>query len=284
MNEILIPKKNVVLDASMLSDLMGCGRKMDLRYQRHMIPNKGRSTAVEQGSTIHKFMEVYYKDVISGAPKGAAEMNAHGAAELYAQSDEVRNATPDDIAWAIQTCHDYLQYYKNDFWIPLEVETVKSKVLYEDDEIRVLWKAKLDIIVDNLQGIYPMDHKSMKQRRDTVSLNNQFIGQCILMETRMMFLNKIGLQKTLKPEERFLRVAVNYTADVLNEWQGVTLPYWAKIYLMYAESEFWPPNLTHCESKYGTCMFIDVCTADRGLREETLGAEFTVGEPWNPED
>jgi hypothetical protein len=177
----------------------------------------------------------------------------------------------------------YVEYYKNDFWVPLEIEVVKSKVLYEDDEIRVMWKAKFDMISDTNQGIYPIDHKTMKQRRDTQSLNNQFIGQCLLMDTRLMFVNKIGFQKTLKAEEKFTRAAVNYTHDRLLEWQSVILPYYAKLYLMYAESEYWPPNFTHCENKYGFCAFKGVCEVDRSMREETLGIDFIVGKAWDPE-
>jgi hypothetical protein len=56
--------------------------------------------------------------------------------------------------------------YRNDYWVPLEVEVVKARILYEDEEIRILWKAKLDVIFDTNQGIYPCDHKTSKQRRD----------------------------------------------------------------------------------------------------------------------
>jgi hypothetical protein len=124
----------------------------------------------------------------------------------------------------------------------------------------------------------------MSQRRDTLALNNQFIGQCILAGTRLMFVNKIGFQKTLKPNEKFTRVAVNYTLDNLNEWQSVILPYYAKFFAMYAESEYWPPNFTHCENKYGFCAFKEVCSSDRGMREEVIGQNFVVGKPWDPSE
>lgn len=284
MTDILVPKKNVILDASIFSTVMSCARLADFKYNHNFVAITGKSTSLEMGSIVHKFLEVYYKSVIGGAAKSAAEMHGHGAAELYSQSDEVRNCTPEDRAWALETCHQYLEYYKNDFWVPLEVETVKQKLLYEDDEVRILWKAKLDITMDTNDGIYPMDHKTMKQRRDTVSLNNQFIGQCILMETRKIFINKIGFQKTLKPAERFTRPSVDYTMDTLLEWQSDILPYWTKMYLMYAESGYWPPNFTHCQSMYGNCIFLEnVCTAARNLREQALGEFFVVGEPWNPE-
>lgn len=184
--------------------------------------------------------------------------------------------------WILETMVQYFDFYRNDHWVPLEVEVVKSKILYEDDEIRILWKAKLDLTCDTNQGIFPVDHKSMKQRRDTNSLDNQFIGQCLIMNTRNVFIDKIGLQTTLKPEEKFSRPAVSYSADRLMEWQSEILPYWAKMYLLYVESGYYPPNFTQCEGKYGDCIFKKICESDRHMREEELKMKFTVGPIWNP--
>ncbi len=184
--------------------------------------------------------------------------------------------------WALSTCEQYYEYYVNDFWVPLEVETVKSKLLYEDDEIRVMWKAKLDWLVDTNQGIYPVDHKTMKQRRDTLGLNNQFMGQSFVCNTRGTMVNKIGLQKTLKPAEKFDRVLVPYSAPVLLEWQSEIVPYYARLLLMYAETGHFPPNFASCETKYGKCSFVDVCAANPDMREETIRMQFRMGKPWNP--
>lgn len=184
--------------------------------------------------------------------------------------------------WVLETCKQYLDHYRNDFWVPLEVEVVKGEVLYEDEEIRILWKAKLDIVMDNNEGIFPVDTKTMKQRRDTLSMNNQFIGQCLLMRTSKVFINKVGFQTTLKPEEKFERRPVNYSKPRMIEWQSEILPYYAKLLLMYAETGYWPPNFTNCESKFGKCAFLGVCESDPGMREEELKLHFRVGEEWNP--
>jgi hypothetical protein len=184
--------------------------------------------------------------------------------------------------WVLDTCEQYFIFYRNDHWVPLEVEVVKGEVLYEDDEIRILWKAKLDLTVDTNQGIYPEDHKTMKQNRDTVSMNNQFIGQCLIMKTRNVIINKVGFQKTLKPEEKFKRIMVPYSAPRLLEWQSETLPYYGKLLLMYAETGHFPPNFDHCETKFGKCNFLKVCESDPAMREEEIKKLFFVGPEWNP--
>jgi len=306
-------KKNVILDATVLTSLMSCARLTDLRFNHNFMSLSGKSNSLECGSITHKFMEVYYGSIIKGIKREQAFGFGITAAELYIRgcpsctnfisSPEIPKPecghppneypgvfnTPKDsveykTGWqfVLDTCDEYHRFYISDHWVPLEVEVVKGEVLYEDDEIRVLWKAKLDLVADTNQGIFPIDHKTMKQRRETVSLNNQFIGQCLIMKTRNIFINKIGFQKTLKPAEKFLRPPISYSAARLLEWQSETLPFYAKLLLMYAEVGHFPPNFDHCEGKYGNCAFIKVCESDPGMREEELKLHFIVGPSWNP--
>src|SRR6185295_8855171 len=113
--------------------------------------------------------------------------------------------------FVLKTMEEYFDFWKNSHWTPLSAEEVRGEVIYEDAELRILWKAKFDEIDDTNQGFMSMDHKTMKQRRDSLSLNNQFIGQCVLLKSRGMIVNKIGFQSSLKPEEKFQRTIISYT-------------------------------------------------------------------------
>ena len=326
MSEILVTKKNIVFDATLLTSVMTCGRFTDLRQNHSFVQISGKSNSLECGSIVHKVLEVYYDNLGKGFKRETAINNGMAAGELYIKGcsfctdfipfhnttngDEghtcdstckampdcghppneypgIKNTPPDNEGykvgwkWALQTCEDYFAHYANDYWVPLETEVVKRKMVYEDDEIRIMWKAKLDLIVDTNQGIYPVDHKTMKQRRDSLNLNNQFTGQCLMMGTRSVIINKIGFQKSLKPAERFIRDVVSFSADRLHEWVSETLPYWAYQYLQYSETGYWPPNYSNCENKYGLCVFHEVCKADRSMREEELRNNFIVGPKWD---
>ena len=347
--EIIIEtkKNNVVLDATLMTGLMNCGRFADLRYNHSFVQISGKSNSLECGSLVHKIMEVYYESIINGIKKSDAIINGMTAGDTYIQGCQyctdfvpsvcqncggmgttthdilvggtehdteericqvcngtggqnkpkcghpineypgMRNTPPESEGykvgwkWVLQTCEEYFDYYKNDYWVPIETEVVKRKILYKDNEIRIMWKAKLDLIVDTNQGIYPVDHKTMKQRSDSLNLNNQFTGQCLILDTRGMMINKIGFQKSLKPEEKFQRVLMSYSADRLMEWQSEILPYWAYQLLQYTESGYWPPNYSNCEGKYGNCVFHKVCSGDRNMRETELKREFKVGMKWD---
>ena len=280
--EVMIQKKNIILDATVLSTLMSCARLTDFRYNHNFVAIAGKSTSLEMGSTVHFILEHYYKSLIEG--KGRGDAVAIGMNKGREFSCEVKNMRPEDADLLFKTMEEYFDYYRNDFWIPLEVEVVKSEDIYEDDEIRIKWKAKIDAMVDTNQGIYSVDHKTMKQRRDTMSLNNQFMGQCCILGTRKVIINKIGFQTTLKSSEKFTRPSVDYSLERLNEWKDEILPYYAKFMLLYSESGYWPANFTHCENKFGQCAFIDVCEAPPRLREDELRRLFVVGTPWDPQN
>lgn len=311
MDVITTPKKNVILDATVLSSLMGCGRFVDLRHNHRFTSSKGKSNSLEVGSMIHKVLEVYYQHMINGFPRSVAIGNGLAAGQLYVTGCQycagITDGTkpecghePDEYpgmqntpemsekfttGWrfALETCEGYFKVYESDAFIPLNVEHVKGEVLYEDEEIRVLWKAKMDLIVDTNQiGIVSMDHKTFKQRRDKSTLSNQFIGQCLLLKSRNVIVNKIGLQSSIPLKDRLTREIVSYSLDRLTEWQGEILPYYAYKYIQFQETGYWPPNYSHCDNIFGSCMFKGVCEANREMREEVLRNEFQIAPIWDP--
>ena len=314
--EEVVDRKNVVMDATFLTSLMNCPRKSQFQFEMNLQPIRGKSNSLETGSIVHKFMEIYYRSLILGLDKKTAVQYGMAAAELYINGCKhctdyvpipeqlkpicghpineypgVKNTPPENTnepyliigwQWVLKTCEQYAEFYRNDHWIPLESEVVKRKILYADESMRIMWKAKLDLTVDTNQGIYPCDHKTMKQRRDGNKLVNQFKGQCLIMGTQRVIINKVGFQTTLKPEEKFTRNVVSYSQNQLDEWRETTLPYYAAMLITYNETGYWPPNYSNCEAKYGKCPFLSVCESDPEMRQEELQKNFIVGPKWDP--
>ena len=315
MTDILITKKNLVLDATTLSALMNCARLTEFQYKLNLRQSTGKSNSLEVGTLAHTILEHFYKSIIQGLKREqaigigmiAGELVVRGCQHCTDWTDTENSppcghkpnefpglkntpmdstSKPNRVGWkhVFDTMEQYFAFYRNDSWVPLFAEEVRGDILYEDDDIRILWKAKLDLGVDTNQGIFPVDHKTMSQRRETNSMNNQFIGQCLIMKTRNVVINKIGWQTTLKPEEKFTRAVLSYSADRLMEWQSEILPFYAYQLLTFEEAGYYPPRFDHCEGKYGPCPFLNVCEADRNMREEELRLNFTKVEEWNPKN
>ena len=305
-------KKNVIMDATLLSSLMNCERKLELRHGLNIVPIGPKSKALEMGSLMHVFLEWYYKEIRDGR-RSTARQVALEKGEFYytfgelitpeerteevldadgnivspaiitqeAVYEPLSNMQIEDYALCIDTFNLYCERWKNDSFTPVHIEHVIGKILYEDEELRVLWKAKFDLISDTPIGFIPTDHKTMKQRRETLALNNQFMGQCHLLGVRSVLINKVGFQTSLKPEERFHRVSISYTADQLAEWVSETV-YWAKYLINLNETNYFPRRFTQCESKFGKCEYYEnLCSVNQSMRDEQVKLFFKPGKHWD---
>ena len=291
---------NVIMDSQILTSLMSCPRLCDNRFNKDLTMARGKSNSLECGSLVHIILEFYNKALIEGKTReNSMEIGFKAGKEyLVPYSDYNKYVTerehpgllntPEEnekarTGWShiFKTMEEYFEYYRNHSWTPIEVENVRRDVIYQDDNLRVMWKAKFDLISDTPAGFLPEDHKTMKQRRDTLSLNNQFMGQCILAKSRSVVIDKIGFQTSLKPHEKFEKVLISYSANRLAEWTNEIVPHYANMLLAYNEADNFPPNFTNCETKYGFCDFKEVCESDVNLREDVIKMHFIKGKKWD---
>lgn len=304
MPEIIIKKEHIIFDSQLLTTLMACPRKFNNTFNLNLVSTSGPSNSLECGLLVHYMLDIYSKALISGKNRNDAINDSFVAGKEFIAPFAITNKfildptykgllnTPEENIragtrtqtgsnWVLETMRQYYDYWQNSTWTIISSEEVRGDVIYEDDEMRVIWKAKLDRVVDIESGFTPVDTKTSKQRGDTLFLNNQFMGQCWLLKSRNMIVDKIGFQTTLKPHERFERVMSSYSTDRIAEWVYEVVPHYARMLVFYRESGYWPPQFTSCKTKYGACEYLDSCEADRGIREETLKLNFVEGKKWD---
>lgn len=286
-------KKVVHCDSSVLNVIQQCARKTQYSFIYNLQPHE-RDEALEKGDLMHKMLEPYYSMLLDQGPNPNSDtwQELQLLAGVKPEGDPVKigvdaglyfaskMAIPSEISnEVIDQFVAYCEYYKHDSWHPLAVEDVGSKILYEDDDLRIMYNFKVDLLAErgNLQA--PFDHKTGSRRQEPSSLSNQFIGYCYALETDTIIVNKIGFQKTLKPAERFQRYILNVTKDRIEEWTDNSI-YWIKQYAQFQEKDFFPMNLTSCD-KYSGCIFKKVCESAPENRDWKLTRDYTTVEQWN---
>src|SRR5258708_14093602 len=174
---------NIVMDATLLSSLMSCPGLTNFRHNLNFVARDGKSNSLECGSLVHVILEHFNKALIAGKSRSIAMVEGFSAGKEYRngyspsnifikdKSEKGMKNTPDDnekkpertsYNHVIKTMEEYFDYYKNDSSTTIAAEEVRSKLIYEDSEMRILWKAKFDAIIDTMNAMMSKDYKTMK--------------------------------------------------------------------------------------------------------------------------
>jgi len=271
-------KEIMVVDSQRLNTIQSCAYKYDLAFNHDYIPVL-KEEFFERGILMHMILEHYYKGVKSGGftrPLLIKESIATGeaaAVDMNIQSEEVEEVN--------RVALEYFEFYQDEKFEVLEVERVGSKVLYEDNNLVILYETKIDLIVriQNVE-VLPVDHKTYSKRGPISTLSNQFLGYCWMLNVRNLMINRIGLQKTIAPKEKFLRPITSYALPVIESWVRNTT-WWCLQLHKFEQDGTWPQNFTSCD-KYAGCIFQQVCACPEETRDWKLSQMFEKREePWD---
>jgi hypothetical protein len=280
----------ITFDASLLNVIQNCFRKAQYSFVYNLEPHE-REESLERGDLMHKMLEVYYG--MLGPQKFTAPIwNELFEAGIKLEGDPAQVAIQAGVylstklSISLDTCEevikhfrDYAEYYRFDEWHPLAVEEVGSKPFYEEDDLQIIYQYKIDLIAEKGRTVAPFDHKTGKQRKEPLSLSNQFIGYCFALNCNHIVLNKIGFQKTLSPAERFQRYIFHIEQERIDEWRKNAI-WWIKQYARCIETNHFPMNLTSCD-KYAGCIFRNICDTAPSNREYRLARDFSAVEKWD---
>ena len=273
-------KEVVAIDSQRLNTLQNCAYKFELVFNRDLVPVQ-QSEPIEQGDLIHKMLQEYYtlrgireRQGRPRIPIDEITRICERIAERHAITLSIPNAEIEDT---FRVFSEYIYYYWNEPHETIKVEDVGSKVLYEDDELAIVYEAKIDWIcsIANCNRL-PVDHKSYRSKRNILDLNNQFMGYCWMLDVRNIMINRIGFQTTVAPKDKFVRPILSYSKPMLDNWVRNTI-WWVKQLMRYEKEGVWPQNFTSCD-KYSGCIFIPVCSCAPENHNEKLISLFDIKE------
>lgn len=278
--------RNVVLDSQLLNSVQLCGYRTDLYFNKHIRPNY-KADALENGDLLHLIFKVFYTLQLH-RPDVPYE-RAVDIAVRMGREHAVINLDRDveDSEETVFQATEYFKFYEGEFWTPLYVEKPFAKIIHEseEDNLRVIYEGIIDLGVSTKVGEAIVDHKSGKRNQDStyIGLSNQFKGYAYALDTPDVIINKVGFQKTLKPQDRFKRIPISYDDATLEEWRKNTV-WWAEQLVFFIETETWPMNHTSCD-KYSGCVFNKICNQEPGdSRDWIIQTEYEIGKKWNPQE
>lgn len=301
-----MPQQILSFDSQILNSIQSCARKTQYSFIENLKPPV-KASPLEKGSLMHQMLEIYYGikgKCIADNADWIEELCSIGLLSLNGALPSVLNSMDWEHDRIVKLCVDagqyystkislptevsesiiyqfkeYTSFYQHDSWHPLAVEEVGSKVMYEDDDLKLIYNFKIDLVAEKGSIIAPWDHKTSSRREEPSSMSNQFIGYCYGLNMNYIVINKIGFQKTLKPSERFQRFSLPISNARIEEWIENTIK-WGKVLHQALRSNDWSMDLTSCD-KYGGCIYLPICESDPSLRDRKKRQDFIVGDQWD---
>jgi hypothetical protein len=263
------PKANIVIDATNLDLFDLCPARYNYRVNlRRGLPAIQKNRSLDIGGLLHEGFEAYYKALAQQAHFDDAVEKASLAIRVKSSDPEESNVDVLEAEGLIKILQENLDFWRHEdeHLIIHSVEAPFAYVLYEDDEVRILVTGKIDLLVDRpaLGGAtdyknLPIDHKSRSRTSDTLRLSNQFQNYCVATNSNYLIVNIVGLQKSLKPDEKYKRIPLSYDHFLLQQWKDNTIKIILDQYLTCVSERSWPMRLTSCLKFNRRCEYYEVC-------------------------
>jgi hypothetical protein len=285
-------KANIVLDMSSYDLFETCEARYDFRHNHNKsVDISKKSVALDIGGIMHEGLEVYFKLLAEGQHFNDRLHACIRKIQEVSSNPEISNSEPEDINQLINSVEQSCDYwrYEDEMMDIIEVERPFAYILYEDAYVRLISTGKIDLLV-NLPAFQnsppysklPYDHKSFRRDFEVPELSNQFMNYCTATKSLYLRVNRVGLQKTLEPNEKFQRVVLSYTKEQLEEWKDNVINMLLTNYLTCVSIDRWPTRYTSCFKFNRKCEYYNVCrTPGREEKLKMLEDTFVTVSPWD---
>ena len=274
----------ILIDATRLTSLQICPQKFKYSFMDNLrtIENKDY---FEVGTLYHLMLKTHYS-VLKYQSRFPSNFYYDKLIEIELRIMEhfaVRGKVSVEKIKEIEFIwRQYTDYYKNDDYFNkmniLFLEQYFARPLlqpfeYKKEYYQVILEGVIDLAYqDNAGQLVVVDHKHQAIKSPFANTRNQFLLYPWATDSLNLTINILGTQKTVAPEKKFYRTSFSYTKDMIEEFEQDAL-YFAKQYLEYRISEYWPKNRNSCDT-YGLCEFQKVCGVPRELRSVRLERDY----------
>lgn len=273
-------KVRVKVDSQILNSIDLCDYRYFVEHVMNMRPAT-KAPALEKGSVMHTMLAHYYRQKMKGRIPSehhavVEEAIILGRVEASGYQFELTEFEEE----CAPTFKEYILAKQNDGWNVLAVEEPFTKLLYEDNELQILYEGIVDLRAEqpNL-GRITVDHKSESRKSHPFELSNQFIGYKWAFGDQVV-INKVGFQTSLADQERFRRYYLPILDHQIEEWKVDTVKS-IKEAIEWHRTGIFARNRTSCD-KYSGCVYKKVCVAPPEAREFKIQAYFVKDKPWDP--
>lgn len=301
----------VNINNSSISVIQDCMRKAEYLLMRKLV-NNVEADALTAGKAIHKGLEHWYSlpehlraltaqeiefsDTLTGGPLGKPsepyETALDSINEYVKAASTLQTLDPNDkrgLANGIKIMKAYFAHYANDgFEIYRDdsgpfVERNFEFKLYEDTNMIINYHGTIDCILRNKNTgeIMVVDHKTTAALGSAffnrIKPNHQYTGyimaaQRMGIETNQLMVNGIQVAKT---KCEFARQVTTRMSDDFMELLAIAIDS-SKRVIQAEEIGVFPMNTGSCTG-FGSCTYIDICSAPKAMRDKIISNQYSEG-------
>jgi hypothetical protein len=273
-------KLEIAFDATEFDFFQRCPCEFNFRHNLSRVPVE-TSKSLDIGGVFHVGFDKYYSALKEGKPWESAVQDGLVGMRLSLPHTDLDSETGDRCLEVFEENTSYWRIADLSFKIE-RVENPFIYVLFENEQFRISMTGKVDLVfTDNQYEFCPMDHKTFSRDFGVNRLNNQFINYCNATGSNYIFVNRVGLQTSLKPKDKYKRIPISYDPAYIEQWRQ-NIIVWAMRYLDCVQTGNWEQNFNSC-FRYGRlCDYFEVCdTSGESNKEHKLITNFTVSEKWD---
>lgn len=276
-----MPKANIVIDATKLDTFQTCEAKFDYRFNQNKVTIT-KAAPLDKGTLGHTGLEIYYKALKEKVPFTDAAKAAVNAIQSAANESDLDMP---EVSRMIEVVVEYLDFWRlRDSQLEIvDVEAPFSYVLHENEEMRIIMTGKIDLLVNDYPNYTNVvyDHKFYSRDYPVYRLKHQFQNYAIASGNNFVIVDKIGMQTSLRPDQKYKRVPLSYDPLILDDWKTDVVRIISR-YLECVADDTWTRNVTSCDKYNRLCEYYEVCdSSGKEAKLYKLNANFNTAEPWD---